>query len=137
MTSKLKFLVLTTLVLILSVLTSSLQFLKKEKEAISFSQAETEFILKELSSDKMEGRKSGTKGFNLACDFIDSFFTANKIAPFFNNSFKDTVSVEGRTSFNMVGVIGKNNPKQGYIVLGAHLDHLGKFQSSKDSVYNG
>ena len=34
MTSKLKFLVLTTLVLILSVLTASLQFLKKEKEAI-------------------------------------------------------------------------------------------------------
>lgn len=94
----------------------------------------TEEIISKLSSDKFEGRKPGTNGFNLASSYVESFLSKNKIQPYFEGSYKDTVLVNGKESYNIVGLIGEHNPDKKYILLGAHLDHLGKI---KGSIYNG
>ena len=86
--------------------------------------------IKYLSSDDLEGRYPGTKGSQLAIDYISYHFKKNKILPFgddgylqffdFSNFDNETISVP-----NVVGLIPGTSLKDEYIVIGAHFDHLG------------
>ena len=89
-----------------------------------------------LSSESFEGRKPGSNGMLKATSFICNYLQAIKIPPFFN-SYLDTLSVLGFESYNIVGVIESSHPTDDYILIGAHLDHLGKQESVIDSVFNG
>lgn len=101
------------------------------------SSQETFRIISVLASDEFAGREPGTKGFEKSALYVEQFLKENKIQPLFNNSYKDTVMVEGDLSYNIVGLIGDYDPGKGHILLGAHLDHLGKKKSGKDNIYNG
>lgn len=91
-----------------------------------------------LSSDKMEGRGTGTKGEEKAAKFIASAFKKAGLQPKGDNqtwyhhfSFTpsanphSTVPAEGKTikSRNVVGYIDNGAPST--VVIGAHYDHLG------------
>jgi len=83
-----------------------------------------------LSSDALEGRYPGTKGSQLAIDYISHQFKKNKILPFGDNGylqFFNFSNFNGQTISvpNVVGVIPGTSLKDEYIVIGAHFDHLG------------
>ncbi len=96
-------------------------------------------IMQVLSSDKLEGRMSGTPGFEKAARFVEYYLKSLGIKPFFGNSYRDTLRVFSYSSCNIVGVIESRGSADEYILLGAHLDHIGKtiHNSIADSVYNG
>ncbi|HRG08411.1 MAG TPA: M20/M25/M40 family metallo-hydrolase [Cyclobacteriaceae bacterium] len=100
------------------------------------SLAETERIISELSSDKMEGREYGTDGYNRAADWVIKYLTDAGVKPFFSEH-QDMLTIGGKKTANIVGLIGKRDDSKEYILLGAHLDHIGKVKSKTDSVYNG
>ena len=63
--------------------------------------------IKYLSSDELEGRFPGTKGSELAIDYIASNFKNYKLAPFQDNSFD--VVIATNTIHNLgVTLIGLN-----------------------------
>lgn len=98
---------------------------------------ETYKIVAQLASNEFAGRAPGTEGFAKSAEFVEQFLKKHDIKPLFNNSYKDTVMVEGDLSYNIVGLIGDYDPKKGHILLGAHLDHLGETKKGEDKVYNG
>jgi leucyl aminopeptidase len=93
-------------------------------------------LVSQLSSDKMEGRKPGTPGMESATQYIENYFHSINVPPFFDN-YRDTLVVRGKESYNIVGLIKSKKPSNEYILIGAHLDHLGIRPSKTDSVYNG
>lgn len=93
--------------------------------------------MSKLASDEFTGRAPGTEGFAKSAEFVEQFLKKHGIKPMFNNSYKDTVMVEGALSYNIVGLIGDYNPNKGHILLGAHLDHLGETKKGEDKIYNG
>lgn len=97
---------------------------------------ETEKVLTTLSSDEFEGRKPGLNGFELCVDYVEGHMKKNNIKPFFETGYRDTLINKGITTYNIVGLIGDKSDN-GYILIGAHLDHIGKLKSDKDSIYNG
>ncbi|MBN1953385.1 MAG: M20/M25/M40 family metallo-hydrolase [Bacteroidales bacterium] len=94
-------------------------------------------IVEILSSDEFEGRKPGSEGFEKAGTFVESYFEEIGVAPYFEGTFRDSVRYFNRTSYNLVGKILAKIPTNDYILIGAHLDHLGKIVSPTDSIYNG
>ena len=95
--------------------------------------------LRALSSDDMQGRRTGTPGAEKARAFIVERFKASGIVPFgttYESAF-DYSSGRGNNpqhGVNVVGhVDGKRTPRR-YIVVSAHYDHLGV---RNGVVYNG
>jgi Zn-dependent M28 family amino/carboxypeptidase len=90
-----------------------------------------------LSSDSFEGRHPGDPGFERAAKFVENYLKSIEVKPFFDGSYRHTLSVFSYQSFNIVGVIENEKSINEYILIGAHLDHLGKMDSKTDSVFNG
>jgi hypothetical protein len=92
--------------------------------------------LKVLSSDEMEGRKTGTVGNERARDYLVNRFEEEGAA-LFEGSYEHKFSFTNRAGkqINGVNVTGQINGKSdSVIVISAHYDHLG----IKDNViYNG
>lgn len=93
--------------------------------------------VKVLSSDRFEGRRTGTSGGQMAENYIIKKLNALNIQPFIENyqqafSFKSKVNTYD--GVNILGVIkGATNPDD-YIVISAHYDHEG---IKNDQIYNG
>lgn len=88
-----------------------------------------------LASEEMEGRAVGTEGSNRAARYIaDQFQTfglksPSQCTPPYYQMFFD----HGRNTQNIIGILeGKSSSKA--IVIGAHYDHLGTFESN---IYYG
>jgi bacterial leucyl aminopeptidase len=109
---------------------------EKKVELVSNALGENA-IITALASDKFGGRKPGTEGFELASNYVEDFLKSEGIKPYFADNYKDPVSVRGVASNNIIGLIGDKTNGKDFIILGAHLDHLGKTGSKTDSVYNG
>lgn len=97
----------------------------------------TSEIVRVLSSDSLEGRRPGTPGFEKAAKYVEGYLSMLEIKPFFNGSYHDSLLVSAKPSFNIVGVIESKRHSDDYILLGAHLDHLGMRGSLPDSIFNG
>jgi hypothetical protein len=97
----------------------------------------TEEIVKTLSSDKFEGREPGTLGIQQASHFVEDILIQAGVLPFWNTSFYDTLELPGSKHYNLVGLIPADSITDEYVLIGAHLDHLGKTDYPDDSVYNG
>ena len=93
-------------------------------------------LVTEIASDKMEGRKPGTAGMESATRFVENYLSSAHIQPFFEN-YRDTLLVRDKESYNIVGLIKSKKPSTEYVLIGAHLDHLGIRPSQTDSIYNG
>ncbi|MEO3878176.1 M28 family peptidase [Rheinheimera fenheensis] len=79
-----------------------------------------------LSDAKLEGRKTGTAGAQLARDYLAQRYQQLGLH-YFNGSFSQPFSYgRSKTGINMVGYLpGCTYPKH-YIAVTAHYDHLGK-----------
>lgn len=96
--------------------------------------------VQKLSSDKMQGRKTGTKGNRLAQFYIENRFKEIGLKPL-NNTYEQSFffTDDGKKIMgtNLTGYIeGKTDS---WIVISAHYDHLGiaKNAENGDSIYNG
>src|SRR5262245_12104020 len=95
--------------------------------------------LRVLSSDAMEGRRTGTAGSQKARAFIAERFKASGVLPF-GASYEHTFTFRSRgvagdqRGVNMVGHIDGTLQPRRYIVISAHYDHLG---TRNGIVYNG
>lgn len=94
-----------------------------------------------LASDELQGRYPATNGDTLAVEFVAGFFKEFNIKPLFPTYFQEVVFKDMRSiatnskqagpkaniTRNVVGFIEGTDPtlKNEYIVIGAHLDHLG------------
>jgi bacterial leucyl aminopeptidase len=94
-------------------------------------------LVKILSSDSLGGRYIGDSSFEKAAEFAENYLRVIDVKPFFNGSYRDTLTIFRYHSFNLVGIIENRHSINEYILIGAHLDHLGKFDSQKDSIFNG
>lgn len=96
--------------------------------------------MKFLSSDDLEGRKTGTPGIAKAAEFIEAEFAKYGISPLFEG-YKDSFEVNGLKAYNIVGIIEGSDPKlaKEAIVIGAHYDHIGIAEQGvgEDYIYNG
>ncbi|MBL7959008.1 M20/M25/M40 family metallo-hydrolase [bacterium] len=106
-------------------------------------------LIETLASDSFEGRATGSAGFEKAADFVAQHFEKNNVVPIGSSYFQkfklDTKTVRSKVhlhetsndsveTMNVIGIKkGTFHPDE-YVLIMAHLDHLGKRQ---DSVYHG
>jgi len=94
--------------------------------------------IKTLSSDAFQGRKTGTKGAELARNYICKRFKAIGLRSFpLLNSYQQTFTFQGIddpkiTGKNVIGYISGTSEK--IIVISAHYDHLGVINGK---IFNG
>ncbi|MDX5480730.1 MAG: M28 family peptidase [Hymenobacteraceae bacterium] len=92
--------------------------------------------VKVLSADSLEGRLSGSKGSQMAQEYLLKRFKEVGLKPF-NGSYKQHFSFEAKQvvveqATNLVGYIPGKSAKA--IVITAHYDHVG---ARKGEIYNG
>lgn len=95
--------------------------------------------LKFLSSDALEGRKTGTPGIEKAATFIEEKFKANGVLPFFE-TYRDSFEVKEAIGYNLIGMVEGTDPqlKNEFVVIGAHYDHIGTGKPvDGDKIANG
>ena len=95
--------------------------------------------LKYLTSDELEGRDSGSKGIELAANYLENQFKKVGIKPYFKTYF-DTLSNFKPVAYNVVGLIEGNDSelKNEFVILGAHYDHIGRIAAvGGDDIANG
>ncbi len=102
-----------------------------------------------LSSDELEGRLTGSKGEDLAANYISEQLKTYNLSPVksdfiipFTYNFK--MNPQDTSSSNWIEISGKNvvayldNGREKTIVIGAHYDHLGRNEhgnsTAKDAV---
>ena len=108
-----------------------------------YSKSITSKELKELlyvyASDYFEGRDTGEKGQKIAVDFLRNYYQKQNIEAAINtkNYFQEMIlNIRGKNvkTENVVAIIpGSENPEE-YIVISAHLDHVGQ---KNGQIYNG
>ena len=108
-----------------------------------YSKSITSKELKELlyvyASDYFEGRDTGERGQKIAVDFLRNYYQKQNIEAAKNtkNYFQEMIlNIRGKNvkTENVVAIIpGSENPEE-YIVISAHLDHVGQ---KNGQIYNG
>lgn len=93
-----------------------------------------------LSSDELEGRKTGTEGSRMAQEYIEDRFKSLGLS-MINNSYRhlfDFTNPRSEEEFtdavNLIGYVEGAQYPERYIVLTAHYDHLGVRDGE---IYNG
>jgi Zn-dependent M28 family amino/carboxypeptidase len=127
---------------ILSVLVAGLVLLAEPAQAPKSAVIDSARLLddlKILSSDAMEGRRTGTAGSEKARAFIAERFKASGVVPFgasYNSAFtfRRRGSAGEERGVNIVGRIEGTLQPRRYIVISAHYDHLG---TRNGVVFNG
>ena len=92
--------------------------------------------VKELSSDRYKGRKTGTAENQMAAEYIVGRFKSIGLKAYADDfrkpfTFKEKSGTEVKAT-NLIGYIAGKKPDA--IVISAHYDHVGE---SKGEVYNG
>ena len=133
-----------------------------DKYAESITSNELSDLLYEFASDEFEGRETGEPGQKLAVNFIRNFYKSNNINKADNTedyfqkllidipgkmvtipySFPDSVrgfvinekEVNWVETENVAAIIKGSEYPEEYIVISAHLDHVGK---RGNDIYNG
>jgi Zn-dependent M28 family amino/carboxypeptidase len=110
---------------------------KYKKRELLFDSALVVQTLKTLSSDEYEGRKTGTKGHELAKSFVISQFdkiSLKKFGDSFEHKFNAKMRKGDVEASNLVGYLKGTDFPESYLVIGAHYDHIG---IQKGKVFNG
>lgn len=92
-----------------------------------------------LASDRMEGRKTGTAGFDAAADYVIGELKKYGLKPYYN-TYKAPLEGYEVEAYNVIAQIPGTHPehKDEWIVIGAHLDHIGTAQEvNGDRIANG
>jgi len=128
-----------------------------DKYAESITSQELTDLIYEFASDEFEGRNTGEPGQKLAVNFIKNFYKSNDISEADNTEDyfqKFLVDFSGRQvvspdyidipitkekidwvkTENVAAIIRGSEKPDEYIILTAHLDHVGR---KGDEIYNG
>lgn len=105
-------------------------------EALAASDAEVRLFdthVTTLSSPAMGGRLPGSAGMAMAKDYVQRSLELAGLEPAFGSgdsaSWRQSFSIESTNAENVAGVLRGSGDLAGqYIVIGAHLDHLGDGQ---------
>lgn len=92
-------------------------------------------IIQAIAHDSLQGRKPSTVGYDKAARYVEQQLLTIGAKPLFGNSFVDSVSAY--YGYNVVGVLESPQSTNEYILIGAHLDHLGVKSYGTDTIYNG
>ena len=144
---------LNTLILILTLSVSCSQEYASDKYAESITSEELSDLIYEFSSDKFEGRNTGDPGQKLAVEFIRYFYKSNNIIKaentedYFQKFLVDFQSrqvtrpdninednIDWVKTENVAAIIEGDTYPNEYIVLTAHLDHVG---TENGEIFNG
>jgi hypothetical protein len=102
--------------------------------------SDIEKIMIFLTSDKLQGRDTGSGGIAMAADYIQNIFEENSIAPYFT-SYRDTLeNYNDGVAYNVVGFLPGTDDKlkNEFVIIGAHYDHIGLISGGgDDSIANG
>jgi len=142
-----------TLLLILALSVGCSQENASDKYAETITSEELSDLIYEFSSDKFEGRNTGEPGQKLAVEFIRDFYKSNNIIKAENTEDyfqKFLVDFESRQvtrpdninkdnidwvkTENVAAIIEGSTYPNEYIVLTAHLDHVG---IENGEIFNG
>jgi Zn-dependent M28 family amino/carboxypeptidase len=142
-----------TLLLILALSFSCSQENASDKYAESITSEELSDLIYEFSSDKFEGRNTGEPGQKLAVEFIRDFYKSNNIIEadntedYFQKFLVDFDSrevtrpdninqddIDWVKTENVAAIIEGSTYPNEYIVLTAHLDHVG---TENGEIFNG
>lgn len=102
-----------------------------------FSKEQILQYVKELSSDKYEGRETGTRGAVKAKNYIVNVFKKMGVHPLgskFEQSFPMPKNEHIEYGENVIGWIKGSEKPNEYIVISAHYDHEG---IKNNQIYNG
>jgi hypothetical protein len=78
-----------------------------------------------LSSEAFEGRGIGTKGLDLALEYLEGRFREVGLRPLGEDGYRQSFSgPDGTTLVNLIGALGDPDGDR-HVILGAHYDHLG------------
>jgi len=107
--------------------------------SVEIKPAEIKRIVSYLSSDDLQGRRTGSDGIEKAAQFIENELSSYDIIPFYE-SYRDNFLVEGEKAYNILGLIegSDSSLKDEYIIISAHYDHIGLDKTnSDDQIVNG
>lgn len=92
----------------------------------------------EISSEKYEGRKTGTKGEAEAALYLASFLKELKIEPYTEGSYFQvfTDPVTGLEGDNVLGIL-KYPERHKYVIISAYYDYLGREEGGKERILPG
>jgi Zn-dependent M28 family amino/carboxypeptidase len=108
--------------------------------AESITSEELKGLLYTYASDYFSGRDTGTKGQKIAVDFLRDYYVSQNIVSAQNtdNYFQKMIlkiKNEKVKTENVVAIIPGNEKPEEYIIISAHLDHVGK--NDDGEIYNG
>ena len=107
-----------------SLLLGSLAFGQSEKYTSLVGKGRQQHIIEHLCDSLLEGRATGTRGGQLARDYIRSEFDSLGLQPFYYNRTQPFWH-SGLQMNNVLGVVPALAPSDKYIVVSAHYDHIG------------
>jgi len=100
-----------------------------------------------LASDRLEGRGPGSRGLQLAAEYIYQQFEDIGLLPPYEKSYYQEFTISGQevNETNVIGILPAKTPTNQSLVFTAHYDGLGirhdglgvNASHGEDSIYNG